>query len=181
MGFFLKLYQIISWWLENSELLYDVLCVYPVSMDMPKSRVCLWQICVRHWHGWDMAAFVFAGCWENKNNFFYLFLAWLRHGCNTATSKLKNKNKVNSAGSALIVPLDLNSPSLIYCLLSSYFICFFLLFCLCFSLSLIFPDASCCSQSNPHAGRVWWVLYINIWLMASGVGSLYSGLKRSRH
>lgn len=128
MGFFLKLYQIISWWLENSELLYDVLCVYPVSMDMPKSRVCLWQTCVRHWHGWDMAAFVFAGCWENKNNFFYLFLAWLRHGCNTATSKLKNKNKVNSAGSALIVPLDLNSPSLIYCLLSSYFICFFCFF-----------------------------------------------------
>lgn len=113
---------------------------------------------------------------------FFFFLAWLRHGCNTATSKLKNKNKGNSAVSALIVPLDLRSPSLhlsfIACsLLISFVFCFlFLLFCLCFSLSLIFPDASCCSQSNPHAGRVGWVLFINIWLMASGVGSLYSGL-----
>lgn len=160
--------------------MYDVWCVHPGSMDMPKSPICLWQTCVRHWHGWDMAAFVFAGCWENF--FFKKIYFW--HGCDMVTKQQHQSWRIKIKGTVLLLPLivhlDLRSPSLhlsfVACSLLISFFFFFFLFCLCFSLSLIFPDASCRSQSNPHAGRVGWVLFINIWLKASGLGSVYSGL-----
>ena len=113
---------------------------------------------------------------KKKKNYFW-------HGCDMVATRQHQSWKIKIKGTVLllplIVPLDLRSPSLhlsfVACSLLISF-GFFFLFCLCFSLSLIFPDASCRSQSNPHAGRVGWVLCINIWLMASGVGSLYSGL-----
>ena len=93
-------------------MMYDVWCVHPGSMDMPKSPICLWQTCVRHWHGWDMAAFVFAGCWEN----FFFFLIYFWHGCDTVTKQQHQSWKIKIKGTVLLLPLivhlDLRSPSL---------------------------------------------------------------------
>ena len=92
--------------------MYDVWCVHPGSMDMPKSPICLWQTCVRHWHGWDMAAFVFAGCWEN----FFLKKIYFWHGCDMVTKQQHQSWRIKIKGTVLLLPLivhlDLRSPSL---------------------------------------------------------------------
>lgn len=93
--------------------MYDVWCVHPGSMDIPKSPICLWQTCVRHWHGWDMAAFVFAGCWEN---FFFFLKIYFWHGCDMVTKQQHQSWKIKIKGTVLLLPLivhlDLRSPSL---------------------------------------------------------------------
>ena len=61
-------------------------------------------VCGRHALDTDMAGTWLLLCLQGVGRIFFfflnLFLAWLRHGHKTATSKLKNKNKGNSAASA---------------------------------------------------------------------------------